>query len=41
MKLVHVYIEHTAVALNRCFVYNGDGFALQRGVRVRVPFAHR
>ena len=41
MKLVHIYIEHAARALNRCFVYNGDGFDLQRGVRVRVLFAHR
>ena len=41
MKLVHIYIEHGTNALNRCFVYNGDGFDVQRGVRVRVLFAHR
>lgn len=41
MKLVHLYVEHAAASLNRTFVYNGDGFSLQRGVRVRVLFAHR
>lgn len=41
MKLVHVYIEHPVASLNKTFVYNGDGFDLQRGVRVRVLFAHR
>ena len=41
MKLVYVYVEHNAMSLNRTFVYNGDGFHVQKGVRVWVSFANR
>lgn len=41
MKLVHVYIEHAAMQLNRTFAYDGGNFNVQRGMRAVVPFHHR
>lgn len=41
MKLVHVYIEHASMQLNRTFTYDGGDFDVQRGMRAVIPFHHR
>lgn len=41
MKIAHIYIEHSVLDLDRTFTYRCDAFHVQRGVRVRVPFAHQ
>lgn len=41
MKIAYVYIEHSILDLDRTFTYRCDGFTVQRGVRVRVPFARQ
>lgn len=38
MKIAQVYIEHPIPELDHTFAYRCDGFSVQRGVRVRVPF---
>ena len=38
MKIAHVFVEHPIYHLDHTFTYRCDGFALQRGVRVEVPF---
>ena len=38
MKIVHVFVEHPIYHLDHTFTYCCDGFSLQRGVRVEVPF---
>lgn len=41
MKIAHIYIEHSVLDLDHTFTYRCDGFVVQRGVRVRVPFARQ
>lgn len=41
MKIAHIYIEHSVLDLDRTFTYRCDAFHVQRGVRVRVPFARQ
>lgn len=38
MKIAHVFVEHPIMHLDHTFTYRCDGFAVQRGVRVQVPF---
>ncbi|MGX8834822.1 replication restart helicase PriA [Amedibacillus sp. YH-ame6] len=38
MKLAHVFVEHPIMHLDHTFTYRCDGFDVQRGVRVMVPF---
>ncbi|MCH4286520.1 MULTISPECIES: replication restart helicase PriA [Bacillota] len=38
MKIAHVFVEHPIYHLDHTFTYACDGFDLQRGVRVEVPF---
>lgn len=38
MKLAHVFVEHPIMHLDHTFTYRCDGFHLQRGMRVMVPF---
>lgn len=38
MKIAHVFVEHPIYHLDHTFTYLCDGFSLQRGVRVQVPF---
>ncbi|WP_416326272.1 replication restart helicase PriA [[Eubacterium] hominis] len=38
MKIAHVFVEHPIYHLDHTFTYCCDGFSLQRGVRVEVPF---
>ena len=38
MKIAHVFVEHPIYHLDHTFTYACDGFSLQRGTRVEVPF---
>lgn len=38
MKIAHVFVEHPIYHLDHTFTYLCDGFVVQRGVRVEVPF---
>ncbi len=38
MKIAQVFVEHPIMHLDHTFTYACDGFSLQRGVRVSVPF---
>jgi len=38
MKIAQVFVEHPIMHLDHTFTYACDGFSLQRGVRVQVPF---
>lgn len=38
MKIAHVFVEHPIYHLDHTFTYACDGYVLQRGVRVQVPF---
>lgn len=38
MKIAHVFVEHPIYHLDHTFTYACDGYDLQRGVRVQVPF---
>lgn len=38
MNIAHVFVEHPIYHLDHTFTYGCDGFSLQRGVRVQVPF---
>lgn len=38
MKIAHIYIEHSSLDLDHTFTYLCDGFDVQRGIRVKVPF---
>ncbi len=40
MPFYNVWIEHVALDLNQTFTYRHDA-ALERGMRVKVPFNHR
>lgn len=41
MKLAYVFVEHPILHLDHTFTYRCDGFALQRGMRVVVPFGSK
>ena len=38
MKIAQVFVEHPIMHLDHTFTYACDGFSVQRGVRVQVPF---
>lgn len=38
MKIAQVFVEHPVMHLDHTFTYACDGFPVQRGVRVQVPF---
>lgn len=38
MRVAHVFVEHPMYHLDHTFTYLCDGFDVQRGVRVEVPF---
>lgn len=38
MRLAHVFVEHPIMHLDHTFTYRCDGFDVQRGERVMVPF---
>ncbi|MEG0709890.1 MAG: primosomal protein N' [Longicatena sp.] len=40
MKIAHVFVEHPILHLDHTFTYRCDGFFVQKGVRVKVPFGH-
>ena len=41
MKLAYVFVEHPILHLDHTFTYCCDGFMLQRGMRVLVPFGNK